>query len=47
LRQEFMRVRNWTGEVCCGSLRTPADLLVALFNADWLDSPHRRVDRPR
>lgn len=37
LRQEFMRVRNWKGEVL--RLRTPADYW-SRFNADWLDSPH-------
>jgi hypothetical protein len=37
LRQEFMRVRTWQGEVVC--LRTPADYW-SRFNADWLESPH-------
>jgi len=37
LRQEFMRVRNWKGEVL--ELRTPADYW-SRFNADWLENPH-------
>jgi Sulfotransferase domain len=37
LRQEFMRVRSWKGDVL--ALRTPADYW-SRFNAAWLDNPH-------
>jgi hypothetical protein len=36
LRQEFMRVRDWRGNVL--ALRNPADFW-SRFNADWLDHP--------
>lgn len=36
LRTEFMRVRNWKGELL--RLRNPADYW-SRFNADWLDHP--------
>ena len=37
LRTEFMRVRNYRGEVLC--LRNPVDYWTR-FNADWLAHPH-------
>ncbi|MEY4947822.1 MAG: hypothetical protein RL698_33 [Pseudomonadota bacterium] len=37
LRQDFMRVRNWKGEVI--ALRNPADFW-SRYNGDWLDDPN-------